>query len=305
MTILEGWTEMGQETMLKNIDLDHATRNMQQRTLEKRHSVHSTHSTIIAEPVNITEAALEKRGFDRALRFFNAPKDVLEAQLAANQESAAYNAQQRALADGKTDSETGENIHPDEDYFRKGGSVLLLNGRPLEVDGHPVLFEPKEKEVQPVPAPTPAPAQKRSVIPAQKGARGPGLGIKKGGLRRGDKDCEKVTKLQSAPGDTRSVSEVGGFANAFPASFGEEVVNVQKGRNVVLMNGQPMPANFAQKSVYGDDLPGTTNAPEGDNDEKPLSREQMQKDLPSLKEMWAQHENAGAPVTTIEVENQE
>lgn len=71
------------------------------------------------------------------------------------------------------------------------------------------------------------------------------------------------------------------------------------------MNGQPMPANFAQKSVYGDDLPGAADVHEEDNDEKPFSREQMQKDLPSLKDMWTKHENAGAPVTTIEVESQE
>lgn len=355
VNILSGWSGMGQESV---VEAGHTSRNLQQQqtTLEKRHSTLNVKAlTEPSQVENITEATIEKRGFDRALRFFNAPKDVLDAQLAANQESAAYNAQQRALAGGNAPSETGESGDPDEDYFRKGGSVLLLNGRPLEVDGHPVLFEPKEKK----PAPVPAPAQKRSVIPAQKSTRGPGLGLKKGGLRRGDKDCEKVTKLQSAPGDTRSVSEVGGFANAFPASFGEEVVNVQKGRNVVLMNGQPMPANFAQKSVYGDDLPAAAGSADAEDEDarpfahgmryKPKSRcdpedtecvneadrffggggsgeslnpklkassasliseegkasvsipssEQVQKDIPSLKEMWTNHEKAGSPIIAV------
>lgn len=179
---------------------------------------------------------LEKRGLDRALKFFHAPKEVLNAQLAANDEAAAYEAylKTQQKPNGKPGAAPSE-YNPDEDYVKKGGSVLIMNGRPLEVDGRPVNRNP---------------IQKRS----NGHRRGPGLGLnhgsggpKRGGLKRGG---DKVTEMSSSsPPTTQSNSVVGVIENAVPSSFEEETVNVQKGRNFVLMNGRPMPANFAQKST--------------------------------------------------------
>lgn len=184
----------------------------------------------------IREAAsgvVERRDIDRALKFFHAPKEVLNAQLAANDEAAAYEAHRKAQQDPNSnpDAAPGEK-NPDEDYYKKGGSVLMLNGRPLEVDGRPV----------------------RSKVQKRSNGRGPGMGFghgkegRRGGLRRGGGD--RVTELSSSsPPTTESDTVVGIIENAAPRSLEEEVVNVQKGRNFVLMNGVPMPANFAQKVV--------------------------------------------------------
>lgn len=177
---------------------------------------------------------LEKRGFDRALKFFHAPKEVLNAQLAANDEAAAYEAHLKAQKVPGEKAEAAPNEHnPSEDYVRKGGSVLIMNGRPLEVDGRPVNRNP---------------IQKRS------NGHGHGIGFnrsggpKRGGLKRGGGD--KVTEMSSSsPPATQSNSVVGVIENSVPRSLEEETVNVQKGRNFVLMNGRPMPANFAQKAT--------------------------------------------------------
>lgn len=179
---------------------------------------------------------LEKRGLERALKFFHAPKEVLNAQLAANDEAAAYEAHLKAqkTPSGKAEIAPSEN-NPDEDYVKKGGSVLIMNGRPLEVDGRPVNRNPIQKRGN---------------------GRGSGLGLGRGsnsgsrlgGLKRGGGD--KVTEMSSSsPPTTQSNSVVGVIENAVPRSLEEETVNVQKGRNFVLMNGRPMPANFAQKST--------------------------------------------------------
>lgn len=182
---------------------------------------------------------LEKRGLDRALKFFHAPKEVLNAQLTANDEAAAYEAYLKAQRNPSGKAEVAPSEHnPNEDYVKKGGSVLIMNGRPLEVDGRPVNRNP---------------IQKRSNGHGH--ARGPGLGLnrvsggpKRGGLKRGGGD--KVTEMSSSsPPTTQSNSVVGVIENAVPRSLEEETVNVQKGRNFVLMNGRPMPANFAQKST--------------------------------------------------------
>lgn len=181
---------------------------------------------------------LEKRGLDRALKFFHAPKEVLNAQLAANDEAAAYEAYLKAQQNPSGKAEAAPSEHnPNEDYVKKGGSVLIMNGRPLEVDGRPVNRNP---------------IQKRSNGHGHGHARVPGLGLsrgpKRGGLKRGGGD--KVTEMSSSsPPTTQSNSVVGVIENAVPRSLEEETVNVQKGRNFVLMNGRPMPANFAQKST--------------------------------------------------------
>lgn len=184
---------------------------------------------------NLEIGGLEKRGLERALKFFRAPKEVLNAQLAANDEAAAYEAHLKAQKSpsGKAEIAPSEN-NPNEDYVKKGGSVLIMNGRPLEVDGRPVNRNPIQKRGN---------------------GRGPGLGCSRGssgprlgGLKRGGGD--KVTEMSSSsPPTTQSNSVVGVIENAVPRSLEEETVNVQKGRNFVLMNGRPMPANFAQKST--------------------------------------------------------
>lgn len=179
---------------------------------------------------------LKKRGFERALKFFHAPKEVLNAQLAANDEAAAYEAYLKAQNPPSEKAEAAPSEHnPSEDYVRKGGSVLIMNGRPLEVDGRPVNRNP---------------IQKRS----NGHGHGHGLGLnrsggpKRGGLKRGGGD--KVTEMSSSsPPTTQSNSMVGVIENTVPRSLEEETVNVQKGRNFVLMNGRSMPANFAQKAT--------------------------------------------------------
>lgn len=188
---------------------------------------------------NLEIGGLEKRGLERALKFFHAPKEVLNAQLAANDEAAAYEAHLKAqkTPSGKAEIAPSGN-NPNEDYVKKGGSVLIMNGRPLEVDGRPVNRNP---------------IQKRGI--GRGNGRGPGSGLSRGssgprlgGLKRGGGD--KVTEMSSSsPPTTQSNSVVGVIENAVPRSLEEETVNVQKGRNFVLMNGRPMPANFAQKST--------------------------------------------------------
>lgn len=180
---------------------------------------------------------LEKRGLERALKFFHAPKEVLSAQLAANDEAAAYEAHLKPQKPPSGKAEVAPSEHnPNEDYVKKGGSVLIMNGRPLEVDGRPVNRNPIQKR-----------SNGRGRAPGLGLSRGSG-GPKRGGLKRGGGD--KVTEMtSSSPPTTQSNSVVGVVENAVPRSLEEETVNVQKGRNFVLMNGRPMPANFAQKST--------------------------------------------------------
>lgn len=192
------------------------------------------------------ELDIEKRDIDRALKFFHAPKHILNAQLQANQEQAAFQAQQKAQQN--PNAGPAEELDPDEDHVKEGGSVLILNGRPLEVNGRPVPYEP---------APVQNQKQKRSQGHGHGGhghggrGHGPSLGVKRGGLKRGGGSGDKVTELQSSTPstNTRSNSQENTIGGVIPNSFEEEVVNVDKGNNFVLMNGRRMPANFAHKTV--------------------------------------------------------
>ncbi|CUS09715.1 unnamed protein product [Tuber aestivum] len=156
---------------------------------------------------------LNRRSIDRALEYFHLPKHQLEASLADAEAVTAYEA---SLAQDPNDpnhvSHDCENLENGEDLVSQASSIIIYNGRPVEVDGRPAL------------SPRDLLSGKGRIGRCRRD--GPGVGL----------TLENTTPAHTAsePRVEEEMVDVGGN------SIEGEAVNVQKGQNFRVYNDIPV-----------------------------------------------------------------
>ena len=118
---------------------------------------------------------LSKRSLDKALEYFHLPKDQLEASLA--EAAAAYEPPPSPLVRDPNDpsytpsnpkdldDDDEDKDDDDKDLISQASSIIIYNGRPIEIDGRPALSRRG------------LPSEKKSHIGHRRKKSGPGLGL--------------------------------------------------------------------------------------------------------------------------------